>query len=254
MQLRILGCSGGIGHGLRTTSYLVNDTILIDCGTGVGDLSLEEMKRIRHVFLTHSHLDHIAGLPLLVDTIFQSLTTPMIVHAQPETIQALKDNVLNWTIWPDFAALPDATTPVMVYEPITTAATVEVGGLTFRMIEVDHPVPSAAIRVTDGVRSFCFSSDTGPNETLWAGLNEEDGLDFLLMECAFPNENEELARLSKHYWPTQLAEDLKMLRHRPRIGITHLKPGGEADTWRQCRELIHGFDLFKVEHGQIIDV
>ena len=142
----------------------------------------------------------------------------------------------------------------MIYEAMTPAATVEVAGLTFRMIEVDHPVPSVAIRVTDGERSFCFSGDTGPNETLWAGLNEEDGLDFLLMECAFPNENEELARLSKHYWPTQLAKDLKLLEHRPRVGITHLKPCGEADTWRQCQEEIEGFEIFRVENGQVIDI
>lgn len=254
MQLRILGCSGGIGDGLRTTSYLLNDTILIDSGTGVGDLSLDEMRKIRHVFLTHSHLDHIAGLPLLVDTIFQVLKTPLLLHAQPITIQTLKENIFNWKIWPDFAELPDEDSPVMRYVEMTPAAAVEVGGLTFCMIPGDHTVSSMAIRVTDGERSFCFSGDTGMNETLWAGLNEEDGLDFLLMECAFPNENEELARLSKHYWPTQLAKDLKRLRHRPRIGITHLKPGGEAATWRQCEAEIEGFELFKVEHGQVIDI
>jgi len=254
MRVRILGCSGGIAQGLRTTSYLLDDRILIDAGTGVGALTLEEMKKIRHVFLTHSHLDHIAGLPLLVDTIFFALDRPLIVHAQPVTIQALKDNVLNWTIWPDFAELPDQSRPVMVYEPMTIDARVEVDGLTFRMIEATHTVPSAAIRVTDGRRSLCYSSDTGPSETLWAGLNEEDGLDLLLMECAFPDENEELARLSKHYWPTRLAEDLKKLRHRPRVGITHLKPGSEAATWAQCREKIEGFDLFRVEHDQVLDV
>ena len=254
MQLRILGCSGGIGDGLRTTSYLVNDTILIDGGTGIGALTLEEMRKIRHVFLTHAHLDHIAGLPLLVDTIFHALKTPLLLHAQPETIGALQEHIFNWKIWPDFSELPDEHSPVMTFVPMTQAEDVTVDGLTFRLIPVDHTVPSTALYVTDGDRSFCFSGDTGTNERLWAGLNQQDDLDFLLMECAFPNENEELARLSKHYWPTQLAEDLKRLRHRPRIGITHLKPGGEADTWRQCQEAIQGFEIFKVEHDQVIDV
>ena len=71
MRLRVLGCSGGIGPGLRTTSYLLDDTILIDAGTGVGDLTMEEMCGVRHVFLTHSHLDHVAGLPLLIATVFR---------------------------------------------------------------------------------------------------------------------------------------------------------------------------------------
>ena len=70
MQIRILGCSGGIGASLRTTSILIDQDVLIDCGTGIGDLNIEQMKQIKHVFITHSHLDHTAALPLLIDTIF----------------------------------------------------------------------------------------------------------------------------------------------------------------------------------------
>ena len=70
MRIRVLGCSGGIGAGSRTTALLVDDDVLIDAGTGIGDLALEDMDSIRHVFLTHSHLDHVAGLPMLADRIF----------------------------------------------------------------------------------------------------------------------------------------------------------------------------------------
>jgi hypothetical protein len=45
MKLRILGCSGGIGRDLRTTSMLLDHDILIDAGTGVGDLSIDELCR-----------------------------------------------------------------------------------------------------------------------------------------------------------------------------------------------------------------
>ncbi|MBL2595817.1 MBL fold metallo-hydrolase, partial [Klebsiella pneumoniae] len=65
MQIRVLGCSGAIAKDCRTTSFLVGNRILIDAGTVVGDLTLEEMGRIDHVLLTHSHLDHIAALPLM---------------------------------------------------------------------------------------------------------------------------------------------------------------------------------------------
>ena len=40
MKIRILGASGGIGALARTTSILVDHDILIDAGTGVGDLAL----------------------------------------------------------------------------------------------------------------------------------------------------------------------------------------------------------------------
>ena len=55
MRIRTLGCSGGIGAGSRTSSLLIDNDVLIDAGTGIGDLSLEDLDSIRHVFLTHSH-------------------------------------------------------------------------------------------------------------------------------------------------------------------------------------------------------
>jgi phosphoribosyl 1,2-cyclic phosphodiesterase len=69
MRIRVLGCSGAIAKDCRTTSFLIDEDTLIDAGTGVGDLSLDEMRKIEHVFLTHSHLDHVAALPLMVDTV-----------------------------------------------------------------------------------------------------------------------------------------------------------------------------------------
>ena len=69
MRLKILGCSGGIGGTLRTTSMLLDENILIDAGTGVGDLSLDELTKIDHVFVTHSHLDHVTSIPFIVDSV-----------------------------------------------------------------------------------------------------------------------------------------------------------------------------------------
>ena len=67
MKLKILGCSGGIGGELRTTSMLLDHDVLVDAGTGVGDLSVAELAQIDHIFLTHSHMDHIVCIPLLLD-------------------------------------------------------------------------------------------------------------------------------------------------------------------------------------------
>ena len=112
MELRVLGCSGGVGAGLRTTTLLLNEHILFDAGTGVGDLSLEEMAGIKHIFLTHSHLDHIADIPLLVDSVFDRINQPIVVHGLHETIEALRRHIFNNVIWPDFTKLPTAENPV----------------------------------------------------------------------------------------------------------------------------------------------
>ena len=247
MRIRILGCSGGIGSQCGSSSYLLDDTILIDAGTGLSALTTDEMRRIRHVFLTHSHLDHLAALPLLVDTIFEDLKEPLVVHAQEATIEAMSEHLLNWTIWPDFAELPNKHSPVMVYEPMAPGDVATVDGKTFEMFPGDHVVPSVAFYVSDGERSFCYSGDTTTNDTIWEGLNGKPSLDLLLVECAFPNRLEELCRLAKHYCPSMLAADLAKLNHRPLVGITHLKPGDQETTWRECEEAIEGFEFFRVD-------
>jgi 3',5'-cyclic-nucleotide phosphodiesterase len=121
MKLRVLGCSGGIGARARTTSFLVDADILLDAGTGVEDLSVDELAAIDHVFVTHSHLDHICALPLLVDSVGGLRERPITVHALPETIEALRTHIFNWVIWPDFTEIPHFDRPWMRFEPLRVA-------------------------------------------------------------------------------------------------------------------------------------
>ncbi|MCG8432633.1 MAG: 3',5'-cyclic-nucleotide phosphodiesterase [Gammaproteobacteria bacterium] len=234
MQIRILGCSGGIGAGLRTTSILIDEEILIDTGTGIGDLSLDELRQINHVFMTHSHLDHTAGLPLLVDTIFDSIETPLKVYARQETITALKEHIFNWVLWPDFSALPNAENPVMRYAPMKLGDIVSINDKEVALIEVNHTVPGAGYIVTAANgKVFAFSGDTSTNDTFWAALNALPRVDILVIETAFGNRLEELAWLSRHYCPKTLAADLNKLKHKPEVYITHLKPGGEDEIFEE---------------------
>ena len=106
LKIRVLGCSGAIAKDCRTTSFLIDDDVLVDAGTGVGDLTLAEMQRINHVFLTHSHLDHIAALPLMLDAVASYRSTPLVVYALSETTAALKAHIFNNLIWPDFTRMP----------------------------------------------------------------------------------------------------------------------------------------------------
>ena len=90
MRLRVLGCSGGIGgRQNRTTAFLVDDDILIDAGTGVGDLSLAELTLIDHIFVTHSHLDHVNSIAFFVDSVGALRPNPVTVYALPQTIASL---------------------------------------------------------------------------------------------------------------------------------------------------------------------
>lgn len=251
MQIKILGCSGGIGAGLRTTAIQIDDDILIDTGTGIGDLSLAEMRAIRHVFMTHSHLDHSAGLPLLIDTVFETrLEDPLAVYGRHETLEAMRKHIFNWILWPDFSTLPSAETPVMRFRVLDIGEPVRVGDRAVTPVDVNHTVPGLAFIVEQAGRVFAFSGDTAANETFWAALNALERVDLLVVETAFGNRNEQLAWLARHYCPRSLAADLKKLRHDPDIWVTHLKPGAEDEIFAEIREAIPDRKIHRLVGGE----
>lgn len=251
MKLRVLGCSGGVSSELRTTSFLVDDDILIDAGSGVGELTLEEMRRIRHVFLTHSHMDHFSFLPLLVDSIFPTIREPLIVHGLPATLEALQTHVFNWTIWPDFAKLPTEETPVMGYQTQNPGEVFQDGDRSLEMIEVKHVIPTVGYRVSCPTGAFAFSGDTTNNDNFWQVLNGHPGLDLLIVEAAFANADEELSKRAGHYTPNLLAQDLKKLKHRPDIYLSHAKPGMEDVIRQQCIEAIEDREIKAAQTGLV---
>jgi ribonuclease BN (tRNA processing enzyme) len=255
MKVRVLGCSGGINRDAATTSFLVDDDILIDAGTGVCDLTLEEMRRIRHIFISHSHLDHIAAIPLLADTLFDDLIErPLIVHAQAETIKALRDHIFNWTIWPDFTELPNAGNAVLKLEDMAVNDSLELSGRYIEMIRVNHTVPGVGYYVESAGKSFAFCGDTTTNDTFWNGLNKHTSLDLLFVESAFADEDLALANKAFHYCPQLLALDLPKLKHKPRVCISHLKPGAEQLIMQQCRAALPDRDVCQLKNGDIFQL
>jgi ribonuclease BN (tRNA processing enzyme) len=251
MQIKILGWSGGIGGHLRTTSFLIDDDVLIDAGTGLGDLPLNQMTGIRHIFLTHSHMDHIAGLPLLADSMFGVHEEPIVVYTQEKTIKALKAHIFNWVIWPDFSELPNKDQPCIRFEVMKPGEKITIRNRQFEMIPVNHTVPGVGYCISSEHSTIAFSGDTTTNERLWQRLNEYDNLDLLFVEAAFANHDLEISRISKHYCPQLLAADLKKLKHKPQLWLTHFKPGEEDLIFRECKDSIEGFSLNSLSGGEV---
>jgi ribonuclease BN (tRNA processing enzyme) len=255
MKVRVLGCSGGIGRGVATTSFLIDDDILIDAGTGVCSLTLAEMRKLRTIFISHSHLDHIASMPLLADTLFDTLIgQPLQVYAQSNTIKALRDHIFNWSIWPDFTVLPHKTNAVLRLDAMKPGEVLAIDGRKIEMITVNHAVPGAGYRVESAGRAFAFSGDTTSNENLWVSLNKHKRLDLLFIETAFADEDIELARVAFHYCPALLARDLPKLKHKTRVCISHLKPGEEKLIMKQCRAALPDWDLHQLRSGDVFEL
>ena len=176
MRVRVLGCSGAIARDCRTTSFLVDDDLLIDAGTGVGDLTRDEMRRVADVFLTHAHLDHIACLPLMVDTIASARAgQPLRVHALPATIAALRQHIFNNLIWPDFTRLPSAAAPLLSFHAIEVGTRHQLQGRTLEVLPAEHAVPACgyALRGPQAKAPWwVFSGDTERNPAFWHRVNQ----------------------------------------------------------------------------------
>lgn len=236
MKIRVLGCSGAISAGCRTTSFLVDDDLLVDAGTGVGDLSIEELARIDHVVITHSHMDHIAALPLLADAVLKFRSKPVEVYSQPETVHALRTHIFNWTIWPDFTAIPSPEQPTMRFQEFAVGDVVRLGSKQLEVLPAVHTVPAVGVAVSSAsaLRPWVFTGDTAHNPALWARLRALN-VGMLVIETAFSDQERELADLSKHLSPSGLAEELGQFRQDVPIYITHTKPGETAQIMREIQ-------------------
>ena len=251
MRLRVLGCSGGIGgRDQRTTSFLVDDDVLLDAGTGVGELGLDALARIDHVFVTHSHLDHVACIPFLVDTVGGMRSRPITVYATAETIAILRAHLFNWLLWPDFTTIPSAEAPVMRYQEVRVGEPVRLGSRTFTPLPAVHTVPAIGYQLDSGAGSLVFSGDTGPNEALWEAVNRIPNLKVLIVETAFSNQERTLAELSKHLCPSMLAGELARLRLSPEVWITHLKPGEPELIMREVAAAVPSHRPRMLANGQ----
>jgi ribonuclease BN (tRNA processing enzyme) len=251
MQISILGCSGGIGGNLRTTTIHVDHDILVDAGTGVGDLSIAELVAIDHVFITHSHLDHVTSLPFLVDTVGGMRKRPVTVYGCEGTLRILRDHIFNWKVWPDFCEIPSRESPYMRFQVIREGETLDLDGRRITALPANHVVPAVGYQLSSAQASLVFTGDTTINDALWVEVNKIENLRYLIIETALPDTERDVAVQSKHLCPSMLVGELRKLKSTPRIYVTHLKPGAGAQTLEELGDLGAEFDLRMLSNGQV---
>ena len=225
MQLRVLGCAGGESEGSRLTGLLVNGVVALDAGSLTQALTLPEQTRIRQIFITHSHLDHICTLPFLTKNLFGHIDVPVEIRALPETLDALRRHLFNDEIWPDFSVIPSPDHPIIRFSEIRPGQTYEVEGLRITPVPVNHLVPCVGYRVEDDHSAFIFTSDTAETDEIYRVANGTANLKLFITEASFPNAQGWLAKAAKHLTPEMLGRELRKLKGKVPVAIYHLTPG-----------------------------
>ena len=229
VKFRILGSFGGDSPSCRMTSFLVDETVAIDAGAITRALDIEEQRRVRHVVITHTHIDHTATLPFLIENIFGADDEAVSIYSTRRVLANVRRHLFNNDTWPDFSRIPNHLYPSVRFVEIRAGEPFVIPGLDHGDLEitpvpVNHIVPTIGLFLRQGPTSVAFSSDTGPTEAFWKHADMTPDLAALITECSFPNRLQAVADISLHLTPKTLAVELAKLHTDVSIYLYHLKP------------------------------
>src|SRR5262245_44992662 len=234
MRIKVLGAFGSEGQGQRPSAFLVNDRTLVDAGSVGGALAVPEQVEIEQALLSHAHLDHVVGLAFLTDTLaITGARRPITAWSIEPVIDALRRHAFNDVLWPDFTAIPSPEQPFLRLATMAEDVETRIGELRVLPVVVDHAVIATGYVIHDGDTGFVYTGDTGPTRRIWELARALRGLKALIVETAFPNRLDALARASGHLTPEMLRREIDKMPPDVPIWIFHIKPQLFQETAEQ---------------------
>ena len=224
MEWHVLGSFGGSSPTCRMTSFLINRELALDAGSITQALPIEDQRRIQRIVLTHSHLDHTASIPFLVENVFGEPHGTLEILVTPQALRTVKLHLFNNDTWPDFTRIPNDLLPALRLTQVQPLQPFEVNGLRLTAVPVHHTVPTHGYLIEDDGGAVLFTSDTGPTEKVWEVANSTPRLRALIVEVSFPNRMQAVADISRHLTPSALAVELAKLRRDVPVYLYHFKP------------------------------
>jgi len=225
MKIKVLGSSGAEFPKSHLSSFLIDDKILLDAGSITDVLSEKDQVKIKSIFVTHAHLDHIKGIPFLADNILIGKKKRRVdIFSIVPVIKAIKESLLNDVLWPDFTKIPRGLGSILRLNKLKPGEPVKIEGYCVIAFKVNHAVPAVGYLVeTPKKKRLFYSGDTGPTDRTWEEIAVK--IDCLILDVTFPNKMESEAKRTGHLTPGLLRKELSRIRTMPeRIYITHAKP------------------------------
>ena len=224
MLIKIIGGHGSVLLGYKSTSFLIDDKLLIDAGSVASGTDINQQLVIKDILISHCHLDHICDLAFIADNCFNLKKFPFTVYTSSFAKDAIESHFFNDTIWPDFTKLPNEKNPIIKLNAVKSFETIELGDYKVTFIPVNHPGGGHGFIIQKGDMSVLFTQDTGETEEIWKESKKLTNLKAIFTEISFPNSMEDLAKISFHHTSNTLAQEtLKMPADIP-IYLTHIKP------------------------------
>ena len=241
MQVKVIGGHGGVTRNYHATSYLVDESLLIDAGSVASGLDIQDQLKIDYILLSHAHLDHTKDLAFICDNCFGLKGKPFQVYCHESVHFAVKEHLFNDIIWPDFSKLPNSKNPTINFNEITAEKTFEVGPYKITPIHVNHPVikPEQAMGfiIEKGEKAILFTVDTKATDRIWEVAKKYKNLKGIFTEVSFPNKLQGVADASDHHTPATMKEELKKMPEDIPVYLAHLKPNYQEELIQEITDL-----------------
>jgi len=287
-----LGVKGGLDES-NLSAYMLaaagtDDYICLDAGTlhtGLEKMaasklfkgtSAEEIQKkyIKAYFISHAHLDHVAGLILNSPN---DIAKP--IYALPSVLDVIKNNYFTWKSWANFGSEGDP--PILNkynYQALSEGKEISIPNtaLTITTFILSHvkPYESTAFLVGNKNNYVLYLGDTGADEVeqsnqlekLWMAVAEKikaGQLKALFIEVSFDNAMPNKS-LFGHLTPKLLMQELTILNNQSAgllkntpIYVTHIKPCANCET-NIKKEITAantlGLSILYPEQGKIIEL
>lgn len=252
MKIEVIGGYGGESLGCRMTCLLINDRIALDAGSLSQALPIERQVEVDWILLSHSHMDHTSSIPFFIENVFNRRQSSIDIHTSAATSYAIRKYLFNNATWPDFTRLPNHLLPAVTFHDLCDEVPVELNGVRFTPIAVDHPVPTHGFLIEQDGVAVLWSSDTGPTQRLWEVANNTRNLAAVCIDTSFDNSLQQIADVSYHLTPQTMALELEKLEKKVPVLLHHLKPPCVDQIRAEVRRLGNP-DIDFLEQGKVYE-
>ena len=239
MRLKVLGAYGTHDATHNLTGYLLDDRVAVDCGTLSSKMTLAQQSKIEAVYITHAHADHTRDLPHLVLNRFHHTAKPLTIIAWEEVMDELMSHYFNGRVWPDFQNIisPLTKKPAIRYRALYAGRKATIDGVEYTAVPVDHTVPAAGVVIQAGGQAIAFTGDTGPTSAIWRKINRTKNIGAVVSEASFPNDYQDMAKVSGHLTPYSFEGELKKIDVDAPVYASHRKLPYERNIESEIRNI-----------------
>ncbi len=221
MRVVFLGTTGYHPSPQRHTLavLLPEQGVLLDAGTGLFRLPRYLQTQELDILLSHAHLDHVVGLTYLLGMVHRRPLAAIRVHGEAAKLRAVEEHLFSELLFP--------VRPPLQMCPLPSGELALPGGGSGRWFPLEHPGGAVGYCLRWPGASLAYVTDTTacPDAPY---LEAICGVDLLIHECYFPDQEAELARRTGHSYTSAVAH----LAARAQVGqlvLVHMDPSAETE-------------------------